>query len=288
MKCLTTILFTAGLVSALNAAAPAERNRVRSPATGASAVYGGALTARGGLSAAVEGEVAGNANAGNANEEEAANAEENAGEAANAEEEANGEENADNANGEEANADEANAENADAENADAENADAENANGEEANAENGDEANAENGDEANAEDNAAQMEAVGEVLNNTNINGNDSVAVDEAQNNANNMNLDGVNIDGLNLGSVDLSNQQDVIAAILLMMNNLNLGGFFNFNSLFSLGFNNNLQLFLQLAQLMQLQQLGFLTVFDVQNLVRGGFGVGGFNGLNAFNFGKS
>lgn len=127
------------------------------------------------------------------------------------------------------------------------------------------------------ENGANQLENVSNIFNGTSNGQFDPSALGFGGNFGGN-----VNIDGLNLNSVDLTNQNDIINAILAMTNALCLGGLFNSNSISNLGSSANLQLFLQLAQLMQLQQLGFLGIGDIQNLLLGSFGIN--NGLNGFN----
>jgi len=111
--------------------------------------------------------------------------------------------------------------------------------------------------------------------------------------NLGNLNLGGLNlgdldIDGLNLGSVDLADQDAIARAILQMLNGLCLSGnnaLNNLDSVLGLGFDDDLDLFLQLAQLAQLQQLGFLGNGGVRNLFNSGFvgGVGGGFNLGVF-----
>jgi len=112
----------------------------------------------------------------------------------------------------------------------------------------------------------------------------------------------GVNIDGIDMSNIDLSNGNDLANAIGQLMNNLCLGGAFDLNSILNLGVGNELELFLQMAQLAQLVNLGFLGVGDVASLFNAGnlfgnaalFG-GGINNLfgggidvfgNGFNLG--
>ena len=110
--------------------------------------------------------------------------------------------------------------------------------------------------------------------------------------NLGNLNLGGLNlgdldIDGLNLGSVDLADQDAIARAILQMLNGLCLSGnnaLNNLDSVLGLGFDDDLDLFLQLAQLAQLQQLGSLGNGGVRNLFNSGF-VGGVGG--GFNLGE-
>lgn len=99
------------------------------------------------------------------------------------------------------------------------------------------------------------------------------------------------NLGGLNLGQVDFSDQNSVASAILSMLNVLCAGNLFDVNSILNLGSNNELEMFLELVQLMQLEQLGFLNVFDIQSLLNSSFnsGIGsGFGGnSNLFNLGE-
>ena len=98
------------------------------------------------------------------------------------------------------------------------------------------------------------------------------------------------NLGSVNLGQIDFSDQNSVASGILSMLNVLCAGNLFDLNSILNLGQNNELELFLELVQLMQLEQLGFLNVFDVQALLGSGFGAGfgsGFGGnSNIFNIG--
>jgi len=100
------------------------------------------------------------------------------------------------------------------------------------------------------------------------------------------------NLGDINLGQVDFSDQNSVASAILSMLNVLCAGNLFDVNSILNLGLNNDLEMFLELVQLMQLEQLGFLNVFDVQSLLSSGFNSGfgsGFGGNNnLFNLGKN
>ncbi|KAB5572459.1 hypothetical protein GE09DRAFT_672709 [Coniochaeta sp. 2T2.1] len=99
------------------------------------------------------------------------------------------------------------------------------------------------------------------------------------------------NLGGVNLGQIDFSDQNSVASGILSMLNVLCAGNLFDLNSILNLGQNNDLELFLELVQLMQLEQLGFLNVFDVQSLLGSGFGAGfgsQFGGnSNIFNLGR-
>jgi hypothetical protein len=93
-----------------------------------------------------------------------------------------------------------------------------------------------------------------------------------------NLDLGNLNVGGENLGQINLDNQQDVVNAIGLMMNALCLGNLFDSNSILSLGSSDDLDLFLELAQLMQLEQLGFLNVIDIASLFNEGSLFGNFD----------
>lgn len=90
--------------------------------------------------------------------------------------------------------------------------------------------------------------------------------------------LDGLEVGGLNLGTVDLGNQDVIAEAILAMLGGFCLGNTLDRNNILSFGFNNDVDLFFQLAQLMQLEQLGFLDLGGVQSLFNNGNVLGGFN----------
>jgi len=96
--------------------------------------------------------------------------------------------------------------------------------------------------------------------------------------------LAGLNVNGLNLGSVDLGDQSLVAEAILAMLGSFCLGNALTLNNIMSFGFNNDIDLFFQLAQLMQLEQLGFLNLAGIQSLFNTGAVLGGFNlGMSPF-----
>jgi hypothetical protein len=100
------------------------------------------------------------------------------------------------------------------------------------------------------------------------------------------LDLNGLEIGGLNLGSVDLGNQDVVAEAILTMLGTLCLGDALNLNKILSFGFNNDVDLFFQLAQLMQLEQLGFVDLGGIHSLFNSGLVLGGFNlGQYPFNY---
>lgn len=71
---------------------------------------------------------------------------------------------------------------------------------------------------------------------------------------------------------------------ILALMNSFCLANVVNFNALLSVGIDNQVQMLLELAQLAQLQSLGFLNVVGVQNLIQSNLLFG--NELNVFNIG--
>ena len=113
--------------------------------------------------------------------------------------------------------------------------------------------------------------------------GNSGLNENSGFNNLNNLNnggldLSNLNLGGLNLGSVDLNNQNDLINAILAMQAGLCLNNIFDSNSLLNLGSSDDLDLFLELAQLMQLEQLGFLSIGGIQSLFNSGLVLGNFN----------
>ena len=90
--------------------------------------------------------------------------------------------------------------------------------------------------------------------------------------------LSGLQVGGVNLGSVDLNNQDVVAEAILAMLGGLCLGNALSLNNILAFGFNNDVDLFFQLAQLMQLEQLGFLDLGGINSLFNAGTVLGGFN----------
>jgi hypothetical protein len=131
-----------------------------------------------------------------------------------------------------------------------------------------------------------QAESIANIFNSSaSLNGSQINSVDP---NFDPANLDLSNVGGVNLGQVDFSDQNSVASAILSMLNVLCAGNLFNINSIMSLGANNDLEMFLELVQLMQLEQLGFLNGFDIQSLLGSGFGSSLFGGSNsnAFNLG--
>ncbi|KAK4107922.1 hypothetical protein N656DRAFT_802197 [Canariomyces notabilis] len=92
------------------------------------------------------------------------------------------------------------------------------------------------------------------------------------------LNLNELEAGGLNLGNIDLGDQDAIAEAILAMLNNLCLGNALDLNKILSFGFNNDVDLFFQLAQLEQLEQLGFLNLGGIQSLFSKGLALGGFN----------
>ncbi|KAK4181795.1 hypothetical protein QBC36DRAFT_383124 [Triangularia setosa] len=127
--------------------------------------------------------------------------------------------------------------------------------------------------------------ASAQVLNNsTGIFNNSSSSVTSPGFDIDSLNLGGqvdlnnLNVNGLNLGNLDLGNQDAIVEAILAMLGGFCLGNQLNRNSILGFGFNNDVDLFFQLAQLEQLQQLGFLNLGGVQNLFNKGKVLGGFN----------
>jgi hypothetical protein len=92
------------------------------------------------------------------------------------------------------------------------------------------------------------------------------------------LSLNGLEVGGLNLGNVDLGNQDVVAEAILAMLGGFCLGDALSLNNILSFGFNNDVDLFFQLAQLMQLEQLGFLDLGGIHSLFNAGSVLGGFN----------
>jgi hypothetical protein len=92
------------------------------------------------------------------------------------------------------------------------------------------------------------------------------------------LDLNGLEIGGFNLGSVDLGNQDVIAEAILAMLGDFCLGNALSLNNILSFGFNNDVDLFFQLAQLAQLEQLGFLDLGGIQSLFQSGQVLGGFN----------
>lgn len=90
---------------------------------------------------------------------------------------------------------------------------------------------------------------------------------------------------GLNLGSINLADPVSLAFGIDQLMNNFCLGQLVDLNTLLALGVQNQQQMFLELAQIAQLQQLGLVDVFGAQNLIQSQLLFGNaFNGLNVGN----
>lgn len=100
------------------------------------------------------------------------------------------------------------------------------------------------------------------------------------------LNLGSLNLGGLNLGSINLGDPLSLGQGILGLMNSFCLGSVVDINSLLGLGVSNELNLFLQLAQLAQLEALGFLNVGGIQQLIQSNLLFGG--GFNNFNLGSN
>jgi hypothetical protein len=93
-----------------------------------------------------------------------------------------------------------------------------------------------------------------------------------------NLNLEGLDVNGLNLGSVDFNNQNDLLNAILLMMNSLCLGDLVQAAQIQQLGQVAQLEMFLELAQLMSLAQTGLINLSEIQSLSSSGLLFSGFS----------
>lgn len=78
-----------------------------------------------------------------------------------------------------------------------------------------------------------------------------------------------------------------VAEGILALMNSFCLSQAVDLNALLGLGLNDQVDMFLELAQLAQLESLGFLNVFGVQNLLESNL-VFNNNQLDVLNIGKS
>lgn len=115
-------------------------------------------------------------------------------------------------------------------------------------------------------------------INNLNISNSGASSFNLADFNLGELGLDGLEVGGLNLGTVDLGNQDVIAEAILAMLGGFCLGNTLDRNNILSFGFNNDVDLFFQLAQLMQLEQLGFLDLGGIQSLFNNGHVLGGFN----------
>lgn len=95
-----------------------------------------------------------------------------------------------------------------------------------------------------------------------------------------------MNQGGLNLGSINLADPISLAFGIDSLMNSFCLGGILDLNTLLALGVQQQQQMFLELAQLAQLQQLGLLNTFGAQNLIQSNLLFGG--AFNIFNAGES
>lgn len=100
------------------------------------------------------------------------------------------------------------------------------------------------------------------------------------------LNLGNMQLGGLNLGSINLADPISLAFGIDSLMNGFCLGQLLDVNTLLALGLQNQQQMFLELAQIAQLQQLGLVDVFGAQNLIQSNLFFGGaFNILNAGRF---
>ncbi|KAK3318455.1 hypothetical protein B0H66DRAFT_622430 [Apodospora peruviana] len=130
--------------------------------------------------------------------------------------------------------------------------------------------------DANINDNLDNLDN----LNNNNINDNnvDKINNVTAELNQGGLNLDNLNIDGLDLNSIDLNNQDALAQGILAMLGGLCLNNALGLDNILNLGQDNELELFLELQQLIQLEQLGFLSGGGIRGLFNSGFLFGNFN----------
>lgn len=85
---------------------------------------------------------------------------------------------------------------------------------------------------------------------------------------AQSVDLAGLNLGLLNLGSVDLQDSLAVAEGILALMNSFCLAQVVDLNAVLGLGIDDEVDMFLELAQLAQLESLGFLNVLGAQNLI--------------------
>lgn len=85
---------------------------------------------------------------------------------------------------------------------------------------------------------------------------------------AQDVNLAALNLGLLNLGSINLQDQLSVAEGILALMNSFCLSQAVDLNAVLGLGIDDEVDMFLELAQLAQLESLGLLNVFGVQNLI--------------------
>ncbi len=95
---------------------------------------------------------------------------------------------------------------------------------------------------------------------------------------ASSLGLSGLDVNGLDLSSVDLSNQDDIVEAILAMMAALCLQNEIEEEQLLELGQSDDLDMFLELAELMELEQSGLINLVEIQSLVGESSLFSGFN----------
>ncbi|EPE10624.1 hypothetical protein F503_05719 [Ophiostoma piceae UAMH 11346] len=81
------------------------------------------------------------------------------------------------------------------------------------------------------------------------------------------LNLGGLSIGGLDLGSVNLNSQNDLLNAIELMMGALCLNDLVNANILGQQSQSADIEMFLELAELMQLEASGLINLSEIQTL---------------------
>jgi len=95
------------------------------------------------------------------------------------------------------------------------------------------------------------------------------------------INLNALSNQGLDFSNLDFGNQDAMAQAIQSLLGQLCLNNAIDFGNIVGLGINNQVDLFLQLAQLQQLQNLGFVglggaaNIFNSGRLFGGGFNVG-------------
>ncbi|CAN8102285.1 unnamed protein product [Discula destructiva] len=85
---------------------------------------------------------------------------------------------------------------------------------------------------------------------------------------AQSIDLSGLSLGLLELGSIKLDDQLSLVQGILALMNSFCLFEVFDLGSLLGLKHDDLLEVFLELAQLAQLESFGFLNVFGVQDLI--------------------
>lgn len=126
------------------------------------------------------------------------------------------------------------------------------------------------------QDDVNNFDVSSSISSNIGVNGASSVSLGDF--NLADLSLDRLEVGGLNLGNVDLGNQDVIAEAILAMLGGFCLNDALDLNRILSFGFNNDVDLFFQLAQLMQLEQLGFVDLSGVQSLFNSGRVLGGFD----------